>query len=102
MLRQLDQDEAFNIMVRRFGEAKEMDVISLCEGGLRSCPAIVCSKSGRKLKVIMLTEETSKRIVDQFGSEAYEVELPQKPDVPPEKMVFWNFVKRQTIGDKSV
>ena len=95
MLRQLDQDEAFNIMVRRFEEAKELDVINLCEGGLRSTPAIVCSKEGRKLRVIMLSEEMSKRIIDHFGSDVYEVELPQNPNVPPEKMVFWNFVKRQ-------
>jgi hypothetical protein len=95
MLRQLDQDEAFNIMVRRFGEAKPLDVINLCEGGMRSTPAIICSKAGRNLKVIMLTEEMSRKIIEQFDKEAYEVELPQNPNVPTEKMVFWNFIKRQ-------
>lgn len=95
MLRQLDQDEAFNIMVRRFYELKPHEVISLNEGGVRSCPAIVCSISDRKVKIIKLTEAQAMRIAEQFKADAEEVELPESCNVPPEKMIFWNVIKRQ-------
>jgi len=95
MLRQLDQDEAFNVMVRRFFDLKPLEVINLNQGGLTATPAIVCSTEGRKVKVLKLTEEEAKRIVAHFCADAEEIELPESSQVPPEKMIFWNVIKRQ-------
>jgi hypothetical protein len=95
MLSQLDQDEAFRIMVKRYYELKPHEVINLCEGGLKSCPSIVCSIKDRKVKVLKLTEAQAERIVEHFKADAEEVELPESCNVPPEKMIFWNVLKRQ-------
>lgn len=95
MLKQLDQDEAFNVMVRRFFELKPLEVINLNQGGLTATPAIVCSTEGRKIKVLKLTEAQAKIIIEYFRADIQEVELPESPNVPPEKMIFWNVIKRQ-------
>lgn len=95
MLSQLDKEQAFDVMVRRFGEVQPLDVINLCEGGLKSCPAIVCGKEGRVLKVLKLSKETTQKIIDSLSVSVEGVELPYSVEEPVEKMVFWNVVRRQ-------
>lgn len=93
IIRQLDRDHSYSIMLDRLRKLREGDVIDMCRGTDR-CPCLVIGVDDRTIEVVRLSGENVQAIA--LSARGKPTRIPPEtlvfPSTPCEDMLFWNVV----------